>query len=56
MVLSRSIKMESVHAHLGGAENIKLKVITDMDNLIGRNAHFPADSKIKLGGLHLVIM
>jgi len=48
MVSTRPVKIESVHANLAGMEEIKLPVITHMNDLARLDAHLLTYLEVKI--------
>jgi hypothetical protein len=56
MVSPRPVKIESVYTSLSGIEEIKLPVITNMDDLARFDAHFFTYPEVKIRALQLLIV
>ena len=56
MVFPGPVNIESIYASLSGIEEIKLPVITDMDDLARLDAHLLTYPQVEIRVLYLSIM
>ena len=56
MISPQPVNIESVYASLSGIEEIKLPVVTDMDDLARLEAHFFTYPEVKIRALQLLIV